>query len=300
MEDKISKDLYNMNKEYLELKDLYNKRNHSTIKKAINLIKNGEIRYLFSIFMEKKSMRKHISINSCKDVINSDEKNEINEKIAVYTCIIGSYDIPIDPVYISKRCDYYIITDQDIPNNSVWKKIDINKFKINNLNNNEINRFIKLHPHLIFQEYNYSIYLDGNVKIISDLSPMVSQLGKKSIGLHIHSFRNCAYKEGKSFKFNKRLNSFYPIVKKQLEQYKKEGFPSEYSLYENTIIVRNHSRKDCILIMETWWEQLKKYSFRDQISLPYVIWKLNMKEEVFIYGILKKNYRLRLYKHGRT
>lgn len=293
MEDRLSKNLYNLNKEYLELKKEYDDRKLKKILKGINLIKQKQFRYLLNIYIEKRKT------NKISNYISEQEESnfELTERIAVYTCIIGKYDKVIEPVYVSDKCDYYIITDQDIDDNSIWKKIDINTIKIVGLKNNELNRYVKLHPHIFFENYNYSIYLDGNVRIISDLIPMVESLGNKIIGLHIHSFRNCAYQEGKSFKFNKRLKSFYPDVTRQLNVYYKEGFPHSFGLFENTIIVRKHMDKKCIELMNEWWKQLNEFSFRDQISLPYTIWKMDMKQSIHTYGILNKNYRIRLCGH---
>ena len=49
----------------------------------------------------------------------------IHGKIAVYTSIFGNYDPLIEPLYHSEKCDYYAITDQDIPENSIWNKLDV-------------------------------------------------------------------------------------------------------------------------------------------------------------------------------
>ena len=295
MEDKLSKDLYNLNKEYLELKNLYNAQKCRKLNKAIQLIKYGKIKYLIYTFLEKKQSKNN-SINNLYDSDNKETLSTIDGRVAVYMCIVGKYDKIFEPIYISNKCDYYIVTDQEVDKNSIWKKIDINKY-ITGMKKNELNRYIKLHPHILFENYKYSIYLDGNVRIMSDLIPMVERLGDKIIGVHMHSFRDCAYKEGKSFKYNSRLRNTYPLVKKQLDEYSKEGFPKSYGLFENTIIIRKHLDKDCICLMDEWWKQLKKYSFRDQISLPYVVWKKNMRSLVHVYGILKENYRIRLYKH---
>ena len=46
------------------------------------------------------------------------------EKIAVYTAIYGNYDSIPEPLYADPKCDYYIFTDQDIPDGSIWKKMD--------------------------------------------------------------------------------------------------------------------------------------------------------------------------------
>ena len=49
----------------------------------------------------------------------------VNGHIAVYTSIFGGYDSVLEPMFFSEKCVYYAITDQDIPDNSVWKKMDL-------------------------------------------------------------------------------------------------------------------------------------------------------------------------------
>ena len=47
-----------------------------------------------------------------------------NAKIVVYTCIYGKYDSILEPLYYDPKCEYYIFTDQVIPEGSIWKKED--------------------------------------------------------------------------------------------------------------------------------------------------------------------------------
>jgi len=44
------------------------------------------------------------------------------KRIAVYTAIYGNYDTIPEPLYADPMCDYYIFTDKDIPEGSIWKK----------------------------------------------------------------------------------------------------------------------------------------------------------------------------------
>ena len=62
-------------------------------------------------------------------------------------------------------------------------------------------------------------------------------------------------------------------VDRQLNAYRKEGFPEHYGLPQTCILLRYHNEESCIKLMETWWEQLEKYSHRDQLSFNYALWK---------------------------
>ena len=46
---------------------------------------------------------------------------------------------------------------------------------------------------------------------------------------------------------------------------------------EGALIVRKHNEKECVYLMEQWWEQIKNYSHRDQLSFNYVLWKTGKK-----------------------
>lgn len=74
-------------------------------------------------------------------------------------------------------------------------------------------------------------------------------------------------------------------MKKQLELYRKQGFPMHYGLYENSIIVRNNRDEKISKLMESWWKEYLRFPTRDQISFPYVIWKTNFdKSMIYIMG----------------
>jgi hypothetical protein len=91
-------------------------------------------------------------------------------------------------------------------------------------------------------------------------------------------------------------------AKRQIATYKKEGFPRHYGLYENSILIRNHHDEPTRRLMEEWWVEYLKYSTRDQLSLPYLIWKLGYdKKNIHIIGHnLRNNHRFnRVHSHDR-
>ena len=63
--------------------------------------------------------------------------------------------------------------------------------------------------------------------------------------------------------------------------------PKNYGLLQCNLIVREHNNETCIKIMQDWWQEFKNYSKRDQISLPHVLYKNNIKIENV--GILGNN-----------
>ena len=62
-------------------------------------------------------------------------------------------------------------------------------------------------------------------------------------------------------------------------KYQKENLPNNTGLVDNSLIIRKHNEKDCILLMEKWWNEIKIYSYRDQLSFNYIMWKTGIKNK---------------------
>ena len=193
-----------------------------------------------------------------------------------YTCITDGYDVPKNPLYIDPCLDYILFTNSstdDLEKTNIWKSRMIDKVAVSP-QNNSANRFYKFHPFELFHEYNFSIYIDGNVQLISDTSSLfaVARNSKSGIAMHRHATMNCAYKNAVWCEYNHRGN--ISAIRKQTEKYHKEGFPEDFGLLEATIIVVDLHNENARKIMDEWWKEFCiTGGGRDQISLPYVLWK---------------------------
>ena len=206
-------------------------------------------------------------------------------KIAVYTCIVGHYDSLIEPAFIEPGIDYYVFTDMVCPENTCWKKIDITQFEeYEELTPTQLNRKIKMLPFVYLPDYDYTLYVDGNIKIMDAITPMIKEMGNHALGVHYHRTRDCIYHEIVNIAYLKKADM--DLVRQQIAAYKKQGFPRHNGLYENTILIRKHADKDMCLLMEAWWQEYVKYPTRDQLSLPYIIWQLGYdKKKIHIMGM---------------
>ncbi len=290
-EEQISRDLYTLNKRYLDLfysVGIYEKR--KTIKKAFSVLyKYGsarrfkELAYIIRGFL-KKGKKGNEHVNQRPDEIEFPD----NVRVAVYTCIIGNYDSLKEPMYINNACcDFYAITDFPIPKKSKWKRMDIDSILgTEGLTPNMKNRYVKLHPHELFGDYDYSVYVDGSVTVVADMMPMIGRMINKNawIGLHLMTTGvDCIYEEAKSVIGEKKAPA--ALVKKQIDAYRKDNYPAHNGLYNNTVIIRKHNQTMCIKVMKDWWEQLLTYTQRDQLSLCYVLWKNGIsKADIFVIG----------------
>jgi hypothetical protein len=137
----------------------------------------------------------------------------------------------------------------------------------------------KLTPHLYFREYDYSVWVDGNIEIIDNIVPVVERFMKdhKIAVLNYPDIHHSHYEEGNICKlFGKDTAE---NIDPQLERYKSEGCPPLDTPW-NAVIIRRHNDSDVIKFNELWLEELQRGSIRDQISFPYVSWKLGIQYAV--------------------
>jgi len=280
-------------KTYTELMELIKKQNLELMKTKENdsyRLGNKILTFkkYFTDFSFKKIRRK-MKIKKSDNLYPVTKNYELNtnpnyfssEKIIIYTAVFGNYDNIKEPLFVPDNCEFIIFTDQDIPSNSLWKKFDISKFanldEFNSFDNILKNRYVKMNPHLFFNDCKYSIYIDGNVQVLTDLTEYIQDLGEYGIGIHQHFKRDCVYEEVKS------CLAYGKITKEQLnlvnEELKKNNVKPNFGLYECCVIVREHNNTKCVEVMEAWWDSFKNNDMnlkRDQILLILVLNKMGL------------------------
>ncbi len=197
------------------------------------------------------------------------------KKKVVYTCLVGNYDELEEPL-TAEGWEYICFSNDYIASpQSVWK---VKPITFQCENNVILSRYPKLLPHEVLADYEYSVYVDANIKITKksfyeDIEKLIDS--EVVISIAEHTQRNCVYKEveacyklsKESYSKLKRLNSFL----------KNESFPIDYGLHENNIILRRHNDPDLIRMNKDWMNIFCNYAHRDQLSLEYVAWKNGIK-----------------------
>ncbi len=116
--------------------------------------------------------------------------------IVIYTSITGKYDKLNEPVEVMEALDYICFSnDVSVPENSVWK---IRPIPLESKDKTRQARFIKTNPHEILKDYQYSLWIDGNV-IIKDkyVFKRIHELIENNILISMpkHPLRDCTYDE---------------------------------------------------------------------------------------------------------
>lgn len=123
-------------------------------------------------------------------------------------------------------------------------------------------------------DFDICIYIDARFTIKCNLDKFVEKNLKNDFLLMKHHRRCCAYDEARRCILKKRDNK--DIISKQTDKYLREGFPKNFGLYACGIMVRKNTT-DIINFMKLWYDEVHDYSYRDQISFPYTLWKYPIK-----------------------
>lgn len=196
----------------------------------------------------------------------------MGKKILVYTALFGDYDQLLDPDTIDDECDYICITDNLGVTSTKW---DMQYLKTEE-NSVEMNRMYKILPHRFFAHYDFSLYVDANIKLKSGPSALIKSYMKMSpLSFPKHFMRNCIYDEAFACLQHKKITkSEYDALTNEL--LRANNFPEKIGLAENNILIRDHNNSSLCSVMEEWWLLFKKYAPRDQLSLMYLLWKNNI------------------------
>ena len=197
------------------------------------------------------------------------------EELVIYTCIMGDYDWLLPPVFTSDDIRYICFTDRPDVEMPGWEVRPVDP-SLANHPPNLVNRRYKFFPWDYLPPHQWSLYVDGNIRILSDPRPLIG--GAEQHGIHLlappHWKRTNVRQELEScLKWGRIPGSAALMAEERLDFYDADGFQNSDGLTENNVLFRAGDPSAIRPAMEMWWSELKYFAGRDQLSLPYVIWK---------------------------
>lgn len=131
-------------------------------------------------------------------------------------------------------------------------------------------------PQRWFSDYKYTIWIDGTIELKASPKELVEKC--RQLVVYKHLYRDCAYIEGETcaeWGHDKKS-----VIDKQLERYRAEKYPKKNGLASTRVLVRKNTKK-VNKFNEMWLQETTAYSFRDQISFNYCVWKSKIKVDYF-------------------
>lgn len=178
-------------------------------------------------------------------------------KLAVYTALFGNRDKNLSNEIITSKINYFKFSGSI---SEKTPRLEARKYKCLS------------HEYLL--NYEYSIWHDSSMQLKSiNIIDLIDKLKDSLIGAYFN--RNprtvCQVAENCiKMKFDSRFK-----IKKQINKYLKEGMPDNLPSFETGILIRKNT-SEIRNFNNLWWNEIKNGSTRDQISFPYLLWKLNI------------------------
>lgn len=198
-------------------------------------------------------------------------------KKVLYTCITGGYDNVPEYKYIAPDWEYVLFTDNaDLIQAGKIHHWTVRPLVFNYLDNVRNARWHKINAHILFPDYDYSLWLDGNISIVRKKAFTIADkfIHKNTlVAVPLHLFRNCIYQEAKEI-INLSID-YKRVVNAEIKCLRKHNYPENNGLHETCILLRKHD--NIINALNQWWHMVAKYSKRDQLSFDYAMWANDVK-----------------------
>ncbi|WP_456375030.1 glycosyltransferase domain-containing protein [Thiolapillus sp.] len=217
-------------------------------------------------------------------------------KYLVYTCVFGGYDLIFPPAVVEAEIDYIIITDDPQLQVRGWRSKTVSTTEF--ANPQLANRYYKMLGHREFPGYDCSLYVDGNIRLLGKTSKLLRAFCSSGavLGLFQHPHRKNIREESLACVTQGKIvreNNLH----RELEYYAKDGFSDQGELVEAGVLLKNHLDPKLDEAMSLWWELYSRFATRDQISLPYVLWKTGAQVLYQGYSFRDANPWFGLYAH---
>lgn len=194
--------------------------------------------------------------------------------ITIYTAIFGDYDILKDPLFINKDIKFICFTDQDFQSN-IW---EIRKVEKEESDPRREARKYKILSHK-YIDTEISLWIDGGYQLIKNPLPHIEKmLSITDMACSIHPLRKCIYDEAERCLM---VNKGDPEkIRNQMFKYSQEKYPVNNDLIHSSVLLRRIT-PEVIKVEEDWWNEVKNFSVRDQLSFNYIVWKNNFKYKLW-------------------
>ena len=197
-------------------------------------------------------------------------------KIAVLTSLFGARQplrcLAERELDYQKDVDFIAYVDEERPESKGWTQIVSPVFSTDIYKYRRSAKLPKILPQFVQPEYDAYLWIDScQIPRFHPLELYDKFLKGNDMALFQHPIRDCLYQEGLVCAQIGRDDP--QLIKNQLQEYAHIGVPQNYGLNELACFMmsNNDITKELSL---TWWEQICRYSSRDQISFPFVLYKM--------------------------
>jgi hypothetical protein len=121
--------------------------------------------------------------------------------------------------------------------------------------------------------YEWNVWIDGAYILRPNALTLVDDLiahSPNGFGLHRHHQRDCLFDEAEHSLTLPKCEGQRQVIEEQVRHYEKMGHPRNWGLWGGGFLCRDY-RSRVAEIMKCWWDELLRWSWRDQLSLAFVL-----------------------------
>ncbi|MBB3018724.1 GT2 family glycosyltransferase [Microvirga lupini] len=195
----------------------------------------------------------------------------LKRKIVLYTAIFGEYDNLLLPDLIDPEVDYVCFTDRPRNDYGIWQMRSVPYY---HPDPTRIARWVKTHPHELFQDHEVAVWLDANIILKGDIHRYIQMVEQQeaNLGLISHPHRSCFYDEAEACM--RLRKDAAKLIDKQVDAYRRAGLPLKQPLFETGFMVVPLKRQETADALHLWWQQIERFSRRDQLGLAWVTYQI--------------------------
>lgn len=205
----------------------------------------------------------------------------------LYTANFNGYDVFREPAVVTPGWNYiYFTNDKNIKSN-IW---DVRY--VRNIRAKEA-RFIKI-MNPACSHHDLSIWIDSSITINCNLDNFIDKYSKSDFNLLKHPNRNCVYQEAEACIKRKKDN--VNVIKAQVINYRALGYPFNNGMVATGMLIRKRS-KAINDFCEKWWQEVNRFSKRDQLSFNFINWKNPIPYHLIPFEVLQNEFILNKHIH---
>ena len=214
----------------------------------------------------------------------------------VYTCVFGGYDRVFPPRHTDRGLDHVIVTDDTGLRVKGWRTHAVPAAHF--ATPKAANLYYRALIHRELPGYDAALYVDGNIRLLGPSRDFIAAFvtSGAALGLYPHPLRTTVADEARACLQQAKLAD-PAAVQAERQFHAAEGFPDDQGLMESGILLKNHTAPGLDAAMALWWEQFERFGTRDQISLPYVLWKTGLPVQWHDHSFRDPNPYFGLYPH---
>jgi hypothetical protein len=165
------------------------------------------------------------------------------------------------------RLDYVLFSERPVSGGGLWRIEPVTAF---NCSPTRASRYVKMHPHLLFPEYDLAIWIDANIMLMGEIGSLIDQFmaAPEPVAAIPHPHRCNIYEEIEAcLRLQKDAGA---PMREQVARYRRLGFAHDDLVEANFLMFKLDDAR-VARMLDIWWRETERGSKRDQLGFNFAM-----------------------------